>query len=87
MTAGAESVMRQRARLATTTPVPRDRAPLFDVAGAVECPPTVTAVIPTLNEAANIAHVIGRIPEWVEEIIVIDGDSSDDTCEMAKAAA
>src|SRR3954462_583630 len=49
-------------------------------------PPTVSAVIPTLNEAANIGHVIERIPPWVDEIIVVDGDSTDGTAEMAKAA-
>ncbi|HEY1740432.1 MAG TPA: glycosyltransferase family 2 protein [Acidimicrobiia bacterium] len=86
MTAGVESAVRHRARLATAGLAPHDRAPLFEVAGPAERPPTVTAVIPTLNEASNIAHVIGRIPEWVEEIIVIDGDSTDGTCEMAKAA-
>jgi glycosyltransferase involved in cell wall biosynthesis len=48
-------------------------------------PPRVTAVIPTLNEAENLPHVFGRLPEWIDELIIVDGHSVDDTIEMAKA--
>lgn len=47
--------------------------------------PSVSLVIPTLNEEANIAWVLQRVPAWVEEVIVVDGGSSDRTVEVARA--
>lgn len=47
--------------------------------------PSVTVVIPTLNEALNLPHVLERIPTWVDEIIVVDGHSTDDTVAVAKS--
>jgi len=41
--------------------------------------PVVTSVIPTLNEARNIGWVLGRLPDCVDEVIVVDGRSTDDT--------
>jgi glycosyltransferase involved in cell wall biosynthesis len=41
-------------------------------------------VIPTLNEAANLPHVLPRIPSWVAEVILIDGGSTDGTPAVAK---
>lgn len=46
--------------------------------------PTVSVVIPTLNEALNLPHVLPRIPDFVTEIIIVDGHSVDDTVEVAK---
>ena len=46
--------------------------------------PAVSVVIPTLNEAANLPHVLPRIPEDVHELIIIDGHSADDTVEVAR---
>lgn len=49
-------------------------------AGAV----TVTVVVPALNEAANLPHVLGRIP--VEyELVIVDGHSTDGTAQVALA--
>ena len=45
----------------------------------------VSVVIPTLNEAANLPHVLTRLPEVVNEIIVVDGHSIDSTVEVARA--
>jgi glycosyltransferase involved in cell wall biosynthesis len=42
-------------------------------------PPTVSVVIPTLNEAENIGFVLDRIPGWVEQVIIVDGHSTDGT--------
>jgi glycosyltransferase involved in cell wall biosynthesis len=41
-------------------------------------------VIPTLNEAANLPHVLPRIPLWVAEIILVDSHSTDRTVEVAR---
>jgi glycosyltransferase involved in cell wall biosynthesis len=45
----------------------------------------VSAVIPTLNEAANLPHVFSRVPDCVDEVVIVDGHSSDDTVAVAKA--
>ncbi len=48
--------------------------------------PSVSIVIPALNEARNIPHVLGRIPEDVHQVILVDGYSTDDTVQVALAA-
>jgi glycosyltransferase involved in cell wall biosynthesis len=44
----------------------------------------VSVVIPTLNEARNLPHVLGRLPSDVYEIIIVDGHSVDDTVAVAR---
>ena len=48
-------------------------------------PPTISIVIPTLNEAAELPETLrrARAIQEVREIIVVDGGSRDDTCELA----
>jgi glycosyltransferase involved in cell wall biosynthesis len=46
-------------------------------------PDSVTVVIPTKNEARNIAWVLEQIPAWVDEIVLVDGHSTDGTVEAA----
>ncbi len=46
---------------------------------------SVSAVIPTLNEAANLPHVFSRLPDCVDEVVIVDGHSTDDTVAVAKA--
>lgn len=48
-------------------------------------PVSVSAVIPTLDEAANLPHVLTRIPLCVDEVILVDGNSTDDTIAVAQA--
>jgi glycosyltransferase involved in cell wall biosynthesis len=45
--------------------------------------PTISVVIPTLNEAANIGYVLDRLPAMVSEVIIVDGHSTDDTVAVA----
>lgn len=40
---------------------------------------TVSAVVPALNEEKNIGWVLERLPECVDEVLVVDGLSTDDT--------
>jgi glycosyltransferase involved in cell wall biosynthesis len=49
--------------------------------------PAVSVVIPTLNEAGNLPHVLPRIPSWIHELIIVDGLSTDDTVAVAKSLA
>jgi glycosyltransferase involved in cell wall biosynthesis len=46
--------------------------------------PTVSVVIPALNEERNIPHVFAQIPAGVHEVILIDGRSVDDTVGVAR---
>jgi len=46
---------------------------------------TVSIVIPALNEAANLKHVLPRIPGWVHEVILVDDHCTDDTVAVARA--
>jgi glycosyltransferase involved in cell wall biosynthesis len=48
--------------------------------------PRVSVVIPTLNEARNIASVLDELPRSVFEVILVDGRSTDGTVEAALAA-
>jgi glycosyltransferase involved in cell wall biosynthesis len=44
----------------------------------------VSVVIPALNEAQNLPHVLPRIPAGVYEVILVDGHSTDDTVRVAR---
>lgn len=46
----------------------------------------IKVIIPAYNEANSIAHVIKDIPDIVNEIIVVNNNSSDNTVEVAKNA-
>jgi glycosyltransferase involved in cell wall biosynthesis len=45
--------------------------------------PSVSVVIPALNEARNIPHVLARIPKDIHQVILVDGESTDNTVEAA----
>jgi glycosyltransferase involved in cell wall biosynthesis len=44
----------------------------------------ISVVIPALNEANNLKYVLPRIPHWVDEVILVDGRSTDKTVEVAR---
>ena len=45
---------------------------------------SISVVIPTLDEAANLPHVLARIPAIVDEVILVDGHSRDGTIDVAR---
>jgi glycosyltransferase involved in cell wall biosynthesis len=47
---------------------------------------TVTVVIPAKDEARNIAWVLDALPPDIDEVILVDGRSTDDTVAVAVAA-
>src|SRR5690242_8727679 len=46
--------------------------------------PSVSVVVPALNEARNIPHVFARIPADIHEVVLVDGFSVDGTVEIAR---
>ncbi|HEX7069393.1 MAG TPA: glycosyltransferase family 2 protein, partial [Rhodothermales bacterium] len=67
-------------------PAPSAHTPA--VAGGDAAPtvqsPAVSVVIPAKNEVRNIGWVLERIPTYVDEVIIVDGLSSDGTLDVAR---
>jgi glycosyltransferase involved in cell wall biosynthesis len=80
--------------LALLRPKPNEVLPSFDtfVRDATQAStqpralgyPSVTAVIPALNEAQNLPYVLPKLAGLVDEVIIVDGLSEDDTIEVAR---
>ena len=48
-------------------------------------PPRVSVVIPALNEARNLPHVFAELPGDLYEVILVDGNSVDQTVAVARS--
>ncbi|HET8815120.1 MAG TPA: glycosyltransferase [Solirubrobacterales bacterium] len=46
----------------------------------------VSVVVPAMNEEKNIGQVLGELPDGLHEVILVDGNSKDDTVEAARRA-
>ena len=46
--------------------------------------PKISVVIPTLNEVESLPWVIENLPEWVAELVIVDGLSTDRTENLAR---
>ncbi len=46
---------------------------------------SISVIIPTLNEAKNLPYVLPQIPSWIHEVILVDGQSTDNTIEVARS--
>jgi Glycosyl transferase family 2 len=46
----------------------------------------VSVVVPAMNEAENIGVVLARLPKDLHEVILVDGNSKDETVEAARRA-
>jgi glycosyltransferase involved in cell wall biosynthesis len=46
--------------------------------------PTVTVLVPARNQEKNLPHVLPRIPYSVDQLLLVDGLSTDRTNELAK---
>jgi glycosyltransferase involved in cell wall biosynthesis len=44
----------------------------------------VSVIIPALNEARNLPGVLARMPSDIAELIIVDGDSTDGTADLAR---
>ncbi|MFI8349431.1 glycosyltransferase family 2 protein [Streptomyces sp. NPDC085596] len=47
--------------------------------------PPVSVVIPAMNEAENLPYVFKTLPDWIHEVVLVDGDSTDDTVDVARS--
>jgi glycosyltransferase involved in cell wall biosynthesis len=60
----------------------------MELDGYFEDPPvtrrSVSLIIPAKNEGPNLAWVLSRLPDCVDEVIVVDGQSTDATRSMAE---
>jgi len=54
------------------------------VDGGFAIAPAVSVVIPCKNEARNLPIVFDTLPDWISEVVLVDGRSVDDTVAVAK---
>lgn len=47
--------------------------------------PRISVVMCTLNEENNLPKVLPKIPRWVDEVILVDGHSTDNTVAVARS--
>jgi glycosyltransferase involved in cell wall biosynthesis len=45
--------------------------------------PKISVIICTLNEERSLPYVLPKIPDWVDEVLLVDGHSTDDTVQIA----
>jgi len=73
----------KRTPMKTATSEVVTQAPMPDSAPASHGA-TISVIIPTLNEAGNLPYVLNTIPDWIDEIVIVDGRSTDDTERIAR---
>lgn len=50
----------------------------------IEEHPRISVVMCTLNEEGNLPKVLPKIPRWVDEVILVDGHSTDNTVKVTQ---
>jgi glycosyltransferase involved in cell wall biosynthesis len=45
---------------------------------------SISVIIPAKNEAENLPHVFATLPAWIDEVVLVDGRSTDDTVAVAR---
>ena len=71
-------------RVAPATPVASADPEYRPISGSLAIAPTVSVVIPVKNEARNLPLVLRSVPAWVDEVVLVDGHSVDDTVAVAR---
>lgn len=73
------SIPRMRWNLHRPIPSPHADA----ISDALRSNPSVSIVIPALNEARNLPYLLPTLPPWAE-VVLVDGGSVDDTVSVAR---
>ncbi|MCX4756628.1 glycosyltransferase family 2 protein [Kitasatospora purpeofusca] len=81
---GRDSHPLRRATDRDTGPDPAHPRPMRRAGDVVVTRRSVSLVVPARNEARNIPWVFEQIPHCVDEVILVDGSSSDATVPMAR---
>src|SRR5215469_10883021 len=63
---------------------PHAEQPYRPISAALAIAPAVSVIIPARNEAANLPHVFRTLPPWVDEVVLVDGNSVDDTVAVTR---
>jgi len=58
--------------------------PFREISDGMAITPSVSVVLPVMNEAANLPHVFASLPAWIDEVVLVDGRSTDDTIAVAR---
>ncbi|MFD8380180.1 glycosyltransferase family 2 protein [Streptomyces sp. NPDC059679] len=70
-----------------------ERGPISSISGShhyrpvsshLAIAPPVSVVIPAMNEAENLPYVFKTLPDWIHEVVLVDGNSTDDTVRVAR---
>ncbi|WP_326621831.1 glycosyltransferase family 2 protein [Streptomyces decoyicus] len=64
--------------------LPPDHSVYRPVSSHLAIAPPVSVVIPAMNEAENLPYVFKTLPDWIHEVILVDGNSTDDTVQVAR---
>ncbi|AWK08389.1 glycosyl transferase [Streptomyces spongiicola] len=74
------------ATAASTATAALDRIPARyrPISSHLAITPPVSVVIPAMNEAENLPHVFGTLPGWIHEVVLVDGNSTDATVDVAR---
>lgn len=79
------SVLPSSTRSATEeTEVARMESEYRPISSHLAIAPPVSVVIPAMNEAENLPHVFKTLPDWIHEVVLVDGNSTDDTIRVAR---
>lgn len=46
----------------------------------------IEVIIPVKNEAVNLPHALASVMQWADKVWVLDSESTDNTCEIAREA-
>lgn len=73
-----------RRSVTTAGPAVPETPPVYrQISSHLAIAPPVSVVIPAMNEAENLPYVFKSLPDWIHEVVLVDGNSTDDTVAVA----
>ena len=74
----------QPASTAEDRPADQTAAAYRPISSHLAITPPVSVVIPAMNEAENLPYVFKTLPDWIHEVVLVDGNSTDATVRVAR---